>query len=584
MTSVPPSGTGGEPPNGPTPPGQQFPPPGSAYPPPPTGYQQQPWATPYGGPGPQQPPPQWGPPVHQPGVVPLRPLTLGDMFGGALKTIRHNPKATVGMATLVTFAFMLIPIIATIVLGATDSLPAMDPLATDTGSSTADIGPSVSSMVNVLFSLLAGIVVTGLIVRTVEQAVIGRPITAGEAWQQSRGRLLPLLGLVVVVFVGTVVVIGLPIAAGVVIAISVNTPVGVVIAVLGGLLGIVAAVFLYTRYVLLATPVLVLEKRGVFASMARAGQLSRRDFWRLFGIYLLASVATVDHRAGDRDPVRDHRSRRRVGTATQLGLRRPDAQLQRLQRADRRSPGSVHRRGARPAVHGPAVPQGGSRHRAAQPDLAGGAVRLLAPGPDQAREWLGEELSRSEYRESWVERFVRWVNDVIDQLAEAVGRAGQINPFVAIALTIVVAALLALVLSRLRRNVTVAEHGNAVFTQARQTAAEHRQAAGAALEQARWDEAVVESVRALAAGLVERGLVAEQADITVHELAESAAALYPSLGGRLRRTGVVFDETRYGDRPADEDRAREAVALEQEISRRTPETPATRMPATAVPR
>ncbi len=292
MTSVPPSGTGGEPPNGPTPPGQQFPPPGSAYPPPPTGYQQQPWATPYGGPGPQQPPPQWGPPVHQPGVVPLRPLTLGDMFGGALKTIRHNPKATVGMATLVTFAFMLIPIIATIVLGATDSLPAMDPLATDTGSSTADIGPSVSSMVNVLFSLLAGIVVTGLIVRTVEQAVIGRPITAGEAWQQSRGRLLPLLGLVVVVFVGTVVVIGLPIAAGVVIAISVNTPVGVVIAVLGGLLGIVAAVFLYTRYVLLATPVLVLEKRGVFASMARAGQLSRRDFWRLFGIYLLASVAT----------------------------------------------------------------------------------------------------------------------------------------------------------------------------------------------------------------------------------------------------------------------------------------------------
>lgn len=211
-------------------------------------------------------------------------------------------------------------------------------------------------------------------------------------------------------------------------------------------------------------------------------------------------------------------------------------------------------------------------------------MRLLAPGPDQAREWLGEELSRSEYRESWVERFVRWVNDVIDQLAEAVGRAGQINPFVAIALTIVVAALLALVLSRLRRNVTVAEPGNAVFTQARQTAAEHRQAAGAALEQARWDEAVVESVRALAAGLVERGLVAEQADITVHELAESAAALYPSLGGRLRRTGVVFDETRYGDRPADEDRAREAVALEQEISRRTPETPATRMPATAVPR
>ena len=58
------------------------------------------------------------------------------------------------------------------------------------------------------------------------------------------------------------VVIGLPITAGVVIAISVDTPVGIVIAVLGGVLGLVAAVFLYTRYLLLAAPVLVLEERG----------------------------------------------------------------------------------------------------------------------------------------------------------------------------------------------------------------------------------------------------------------------------------------------------------------------------------
>jgi hypothetical protein len=64
------------------------------------------------------------------------------------------------------------------------------------------------------------------------------------------------------------------------------------VAVLGGVLGIVAAIFLYTRYVLLAAPVLVLEGRGVFASLARAGQLSRRDFWRLLGIYLLANLAT----------------------------------------------------------------------------------------------------------------------------------------------------------------------------------------------------------------------------------------------------------------------------------------------------
>lgn len=209
---------------------------------------------------------------------------------------------------------------------------------------------------------------------------------------------------------------------------------------------------------------------------------------------------------------------------------------------------------------------------------------LLDPGPEQAREWLRDELSRSEYRESWVERFVRWVNDVIDQLGDALGRAGGINPVLAIGLTVLLAGLLALALSRLRRNVRVTDPHATVFTQARQSAQDHRRAAHTALEQRRWDLAVVESVRALAAGLVERGLVAEQADITIHELAERTAALYPSLAERLRRTGVAFDETRYGGRPADEGRAREAVTLEQEVSRRLPEAARTRTPAPAVPR
>ena len=108
--------------------------------------------------------PHWGPPVHQPGVVPLRPLTLGDIFGGALQTIRRNPKATVGMAALVTFGFMLIPIIATLALGAADALPAMDPF--EPTRQRARQAPPTSaggsrSMVSLVFSLLAGIVVTG---------------------------------------------------------------------------------------------------------------------------------------------------------------------------------------------------------------------------------------------------------------------------------------------------------------------------------------------------------------------------------------------------------------------------------------
>jgi hypothetical protein len=208
----------------------------------------------------------------------------------------------------------------------------------------------------------------------------------------------------------------------------------------------------------------------------------------------------------------------------------------------------------------------------------------LVPDPRQAREWLGQELSRPDYQESWVERFNRWLSDLLDKVSAATSHAGQLNPVLAAAIAVALVGLCALALSRLRRNPTVQQHGGAVFAEVRESAQQHRQAAHQALDQGRWGDAVVESVRALAAGLVERGLVPEQADVTVHELTENAAALYPGLGSRLRQTGVAFDETKYGDRPADEDRAVAAVALEDEVSRRRPEQSGSRPPVSAVPR
>ena len=39
--------------------------------------------------------------AHKPGAIPLRPLGLGDMYDGAFRVIRFNPRATVGSAVLV---------------------------------------------------------------------------------------------------------------------------------------------------------------------------------------------------------------------------------------------------------------------------------------------------------------------------------------------------------------------------------------------------------------------------------------------------------------------------------------------------
>lgn len=273
----------------------QYPPPGApegppgAWPPPADPYRPPPGPA-WGQPG----APPWGPPVQQPGVVPLRPLLLGDLFGGALQTVRRNPRATIGLAAIVTFAFMLLPTLATLALGASGDLPSLFPSADDSGGlDGGDVSFVASTALSGVFQLLSSLVVTGLIVRIVEAAVVGDAIGAGEAWRRSRCRLGPLLGLTLAVALGMTLVFGLPIAVGVAVGVvASSTALAVGLGILGGLLGLVASFFVYTRYVLLAAPVLVLEGHGILASFRRAAQLSRGQFWRLLGIYLLTGLVT----------------------------------------------------------------------------------------------------------------------------------------------------------------------------------------------------------------------------------------------------------------------------------------------------
>jgi hypothetical protein len=206
------------------------------------------------------------------------------------------------------------------------------------------------------------------------------------------------------------------------------------------------------------------------------------------------------------------------------------------------------------------------------------------PDPGTAREWLGEELARPEYQEPFLERFARWFNELVDDVRAATDTSGGLSPLVALVLLALLAAGVAVALSRLRANPTPSTTGTAVFAEAPESAEEHRRRATAALRQERWGDAVIESVRALASGLVERDLMAEQSGVTVHEISWRAAELFPAHRRRLEAMSTVFDETRYGGRPADEARARDVLELEAELGSRSPEGTGARGPGNMVPR
>ena len=53
-------------------------------------------------------------PALKPGVIPLRPLSLSDIFNGAIAYIRANPKATLGFTTIVVIATQLLALVLSV--------------------------------------------------------------------------------------------------------------------------------------------------------------------------------------------------------------------------------------------------------------------------------------------------------------------------------------------------------------------------------------------------------------------------------------------------------------------------------------
>jgi Domain of unknown function (DUF4129) len=209
----------------------------------------------------------------------------------------------------------------------------------------------------------------------------------------------------------------------------------------------------------------------------------------------------------------------------------------------------------------------------------------LHPDADTAREWLRQELLRREYRPNLVERMQDWFQDLLAKAQGGAGNFGGLSDAVLLGLTVVVALLLVFVLSRLRRNAGADRTPEPVFGDVRRTAAEHRRLARAAYDTAVWEDAVVEGMRALAAGLVERQLVDDVPAATAHEVTTLAAPRFPSYADRLEVAARVFDETRYGDHRATRGRAGAMLDLESALTGASPANGTkVRGPVGAVPR
>ncbi|AYG82492.1 hypothetical protein DWB77_04671 [Streptomyces hundungensis] len=255
------------------------------------------WGTPPQGPGwgqvPTQPPGgNWNqnygrPPAAKPGVIPLRPLGVGEILDGAVSSARAHWRTVLGLTLVVAVVSQIAQILATRFILPTPT--AFDPDATGSESVRQAFDAMLSGLVDLVPPLIIGqfatLFTTAVLTIVVSRSVLGRPVSLGDAWAEARPRLLSLLGLLALVFV----MCGGIIAIGVLPGALLGGAGGAALAVLGGLATSVVALWLYIRFCL-AAPALMLERQSIVQSLRRSAKLVNGSWWRILGVTLLTSV------------------------------------------------------------------------------------------------------------------------------------------------------------------------------------------------------------------------------------------------------------------------------------------------------
>ena len=224
--------------------------------------------------------------AHKPGIVPLRPLQLGDILDGAVKAVRFNPKSMVGLSALVLAVF-LIPSAA---LGV-GSTHLMASFLNRFGPEAQALLGAPSSLIQSISTGLATALLSGLLIQVVGQAVLGRKDDIGMTWRTTRGRLLPLLALVLLTGAFSLVTSALLLGPGVLLVVNDTIGAGVILLLLGLVCTFALALYVSTK-IALAAPAIVLEGHGVIAGLRRSFALTKGAavFCRILRISLAAGI------------------------------------------------------------------------------------------------------------------------------------------------------------------------------------------------------------------------------------------------------------------------------------------------------
>ncbi|MFE5723357.1 hypothetical protein [Streptomyces erythrochromogenes] len=246
--------------------------------------------------------PQWGggwvpPAAPKPGVIPLQPLSLGDILGGAFASFRRYWKPLVGMMLAVQgIAILLVTLAVGIGVAVVfDRFSTVFDLPPGESAADEDVMALILAFVPAAVLLLLTVMVGAALISAlgpavIQEAVLGRHTTFGAVWRRCWSRLPSVLGTVLLagLIAGApmllVYAIGIPLV--IMSADGSGPPAGLFVLILGVLACLPVSVWLATR-LSLAPAAAVCEGLGTVAALRRSSALVKDGWWRVFGITML---------------------------------------------------------------------------------------------------------------------------------------------------------------------------------------------------------------------------------------------------------------------------------------------------------
>jgi hypothetical protein len=218
---------------------------------------------PYGGMPPANP--YYGAMAPKPGCIPLRPLTVSEILGGAFEAIRRNAHTVLWLSAAAGAGQALIALIVQRYadLHGQQAIDRSDPAHPVVH--WHQLGKVLGSTVGLsLLGSLFAAVLTGMVVVVVTEDVVGRTASFDLIWSKVRSRVWRLILLSLLV--------GL-------------------LAVLGLALCLAPGIWLWGIWAV-AVPALIIENHGILRAMRRSQDLVRGTFWRVWGIRALGFAIT----------------------------------------------------------------------------------------------------------------------------------------------------------------------------------------------------------------------------------------------------------------------------------------------------